>query len=215
MKTSYDPPIILKKIFSSFYWNSVTDKILLTFDDGPNSETTDIILKELDNFSVKSIFFCVGENLEKYPSLAKEIIAEGHILANHTQKHQKLTELSNSSIDESIEKVQRFATEYLDYKISYFRPPHGRFTLGTKKILKKYDLQNVMWSLLTYDYKNDLNIVKFALGNYLNKDSIIVLHDNNKSKDIIADSIKLAVEETQKRNYQFGTPTECLKYSSS
>ena len=55
-----------------------------------------------------------------------------------------------------------------------------------------------MWSLLTYDYKNDINIVKFAINNYLNSNSIIVLHDSNKSKNIIADSIKYIVEAALK-----------------
>lgn len=215
MKFSYSPPAIIKKIFSSFHWNSKTDKVLLTFDDGPNPDTTQIILKELEKNSIKSIFFCVGENLEKYPNLAKEIISQGHELGNHTFKHQKITQLSKVEIQQSIEKVQNISSNVLDYKMRYFRPPHGRFSLSTNNILKKFELENVMWSLLTYDYKNDLNIVKFALTNYLKQDSIIVLHDNNKSKDIIVDSIKLVVEETQKRNYQFGTPTECLKYSSS
>jgi hypothetical protein len=67
-----------------------------------------------------------------------------------------------------------------------------------------------MWSLLTYDYKNDLAFVKFATQKYLNKDSIIVLHDSNKSKNIIVDSISLISDEAGKRNYQFGDPEECL-----
>ena len=61
-----------------------------------------------------------------------------------------------------------------------------------------------MWSLLTYDYKNDLNIVKFAVNNYLMHNSIIVLHDSNKSKSIITDSIKYIVEATLKFEYQIG-----------
>jgi len=65
--------------------------------------------------------------------------------------------------------------------------------------------------LLTYDYKNDINIVKFALRKYLKSNSIIVLHDSNKSKDIIKDSINIIIEETNKKNYKIGTPSECLK----
>ena len=67
-----------------------------------------------------------------------------------------------------------------------------------------------MWSLLTYDYKNDLSIVKFAVEKYLNQNSIIVLHDNNKSKNIISDSISFIIDEARKRNYQFGETEECL-----
>jgi hypothetical protein len=68
-----------------------------------------------------------------------------------------------------------------------------------------------MWSLLTYDYKNDLNIVKFAISKNLFSNSIIVLHDSNKSKDIISESIKVITEEVEKKKYQIGKPSECLK----
>lgn len=210
-KYLYDPPLLVKKMFYNFQWSTISSKILLTFDDGPNPNTTEKILKELENHSVKAVFFCVGENLEKFPSIAAEIISQGHSIGNHTQKHQKLTKLSKKEIISSIDKVQYFTQENLDYKIKYFRPPHGRFTLGLKNIISERELTNVMWSLLTYDYKNDLNIVKFAVNNYLNTNSIVVLHDSIKSKDIITDSIKYIVENTQKNNYQIGTPAECLK----
>ena len=207
----YNPPKIVKKAFNKFQWESINEKILITFDDGPNPNTTELILRELENQKINSVFFCVGENLEKYPSLAKEIISSGHLIGNHTQQHKKITTLSNDEIIKSIVKVQKLADEHLNYKIQYFRPPHGRFNLSLNKILEKKHLINVMWSLLTYDYKNDLNIVKFAINNYLNNNSIIVLHDSNKSKNIITDSIKYIVEATQKCEYQIGKPSECLK----
>ena len=67
-----------------------------------------------------------------------------------------------------------------------------------------------MWSLLTYDYKNDLSIVKFAVDKYLKHNSIIVLHDSNKSKNIISDSISFIADEVGKKHYQFGEADECL-----
>ena len=76
--------------------------------------------------------------------------------------------------------------------------------------MKKHNLKNIMWSLLAYDYKNDLSIVKFAAKKYIKLNSIIVLHDSNKSKNIISDSISLIADEVRKRNYQFGEAEECL-----
>ncbi len=211
MKYLYSPPFLVKKMFSSFQWDSNIPKVLLTFDDGPEPEVTELILKELDDKKIKSIFFCVGENLEKYPSLAKQILAEGHEIGNHTTQHRRIQKLKRDDILQSINNVQQIAEEKLDYKIKYFRPPYGNFDLRTSGIMKETKLQNVMWSLVTYDYKNDLNIVKFATSKYLRKNSIVVLHDNIKSKSIIKDSIQFVLEEAQKKNYEIGKPSECLK----
>ncbi len=214
MKWNYDPPVLVKKVFSNFQWNSEIPKVLLTFDDGPNSNTTEKILKELVNNKVNAVFFCVGENLGKYTSIASEIISLNHTLGNHTFKHQRITQQNPEEIKKSIKLLQDLALEKLHYKINYFRPPHGRFDFRSNKILTKFKLRNVMWSLLTMDYQNDLNIVKFAVTKYLSQNSIIVLHDSNKSKNIIVDSIKIILDEVEKRNYQIGKPSECLKQFS-
>ena len=211
---AYNPPALIKKVFKDFQWDSEVNKVLLTFDDGPNPVTTETILNSLNRHSIKAVFFCVGDNLIKYPELANIILEEGHVIGNHTMYHQRLTGLDEGSIKSSIQNVQEMSKREFDYDIKYFRPPHGRFALNTAKILKQNHLQNVMWSLLTYDYKNDLNIVKFAVSNHLNEDSIIVLHDNEKSVDIITDSIDYIIEQVAQRKYKIGKPSECLRFYS-
>jgi hypothetical protein len=67
-----------------------------------------------------------------------------------------------------------------------------------------------MWSLLTEDYKNNFETVKFAVKNYLKENSIIVLHDSVKSKNIIKDSINFILDKASEKGYTFGEPAECL-----
>ena len=210
MKYLYNPPKILKKIFSDFSWNTNNRKVLLTFDDGPNPGTTEIIIKKLSDEKIKALFFCVGDNVQKYPDLVNQIKEAGHSFGNHTFNHKILNQISDEEKDYQISSVNQLFKDQLGITLKYFRPSHGRFQLSTSSLMKKHQLKNIMWSLLTYDYKNDLSIVKFAVEKYLKPNSIIVLHDSNKSKNIISDSISFIADEVRKRNYQFGETEECL-----
>ncbi|HEX9251708.1 MAG TPA: polysaccharide deacetylase family protein [Ignavibacteriaceae bacterium] len=210
MKYKYDPPFLVKKIFKDFSWNTENGKVLLTFDDGPNPGTTDIILKKLSDEKIKALFFCVGENVQKYPEFVQQIKDAGHTFGNHTFNHKILNKISEDEKDFQISSVNKIFKDQFDIKLKYFRPAHGRFQLSTSSFMRKYQIKNVMWSLLTYDYKNDFSIVKFAVNKYLNHNSIIVLHDSNKSKNIISDSISFIIDEVRKRNYHFGEADECL-----
>ena len=210
MKSQYDPPFILKQIFPDFLWESKIDKVLLTFDDGPVSGNTDIILRKLNDFKIKAVFFCVGNNILKNLSLAAEILKEGHMIGNHTFNHSKLT-LPGFDDYAEIDRFNELIKDKLGYEVKYFRPPHGRFNLSTGKLLKRKKLTNVMWSLLTYDFKSNSSVVKYSIARYMKMNSIIVLHDSLKSRDIILDSISFIAAETSAKGFRFGEPAECLK----
>ena len=210
MKYHYNPPSIIKNLFKSFYWETSNNKILLTFDDGPNPDSTEIVLKTLAELNIKALFFCVGNNNRLYPTLTKQLLDEHHIIGNHTFNHKVLTKLN---FDDGLKEIRNFNTQLElnnNYKVKYFRPPHGKINLRTKKLIKASGLKCIMWNLLTYDYQNEFSKVKFAVDNYLQQNSIVVLHDSNKSKAIISDSIKYIFDSAVKNGYQFGEPEECL-----
>jgi peptidoglycan/xylan/chitin deacetylase (PgdA/CDA1 family) len=210
MKYFYNPPSIIKKIFSDFIWETNNSQILLTFDDGPIFESTEIILDILKEQNKRAVFFCVGNNVKKNPALANEIIEDGHIIGNHTFNHSVLTKLDAASISAEIDSVNHLLNDTLNYSVKYFRPPHGKFDFRIKRILKQKNINNVMWSLLTYDYKNDFNIVKYSIDNYLKANSIIVFHDSIKSAAIIRQSLDYLFEAVDKKGFTIGEPEECL-----
>src|SRR5690606_24603964 len=181
MKYKYNPPYLVKKIFRSFQWESKCNKALLTFDDGPIPQTTELILKKLNEDNLKAVFFCVGDNIRKFPDLAEAIISEGHTIGNHTFNHKKLTGMNREESIKEIVSFNNLLQDNFNFKVKYFRPPYGRFNLSTSFTLKKMNLQNVMWSLLTYDFKNDFSVVKSSVNYYLKNNSIIILHDSIKS----------------------------------
>jgi len=210
MKLLYNPSVPGQVLFPEFIWQSRSNKVLLTFDDGPNPGSSEIILKTLDGLKIKALFFMVGNNIRRYPQLANEILAAGHDFGNHTYNHNNVAFITNKKFDNEILMFNKAANEVLNRQTSYFRPPRGRFDLGLQKRLKNFGLKNVMWSLLSFDYKNDINIVKFALDNFLLRNSLVVLHDSDRSKNIIEDSIKYLADKVIDSGFEFGTPPECL-----
>jgi len=207
----YNPPGAVKSIFGKYQWETDCGKILLTFDDGPNPDTTEKILEKLKDNDIKAVFFCVGQNIIKYPELVEKILTDGHTIGNHTMNHSVVTTLSKSKRVEEISSVSNLMRNNHGYDVKFFRPPHGRFNFRLAKELKQIGLKNVMWSLLTYDYKNKKDIVKFAITKYLEKNSIVVMHDSNKSKDVVIESIDLLIRYSLNNKFEFGKPLECLK----
>jgi len=211
MKYLYNPPSLVKIIFPSISWNTSNNKVLLTFDDGPNEENTIKILDELEKKGIKALFFCVGNNINTRMEITRQILERGHSIGNHTFFHKRITKLNKEDLAGEVGAVTSLLKDQFNFAVRYFRPPYGKFNLKTLKYLAKNNLKIVMWSLLTYDYKNNLYIVKFAVGKYLEKNSIIVLHDNPKCRNIIIDSIQYIVNQVEERGFQFGEPNECLK----
>jgi len=204
---------ILKKLFPSTIWfNSRGDgKVLLTFDDGPNPVTTEKILLKLDEHNIKAVFFCIGKNIEKYPELANRIIKKGHLIGNHTYSHKDLLFQSRKGIIREIDKFNEVLESNNNLlidksKVTLFRPPYGRFDFRLQSILKRYNYKNIMWSLFTYDFKDDITKIKKTVSKYMSKNSIIVLHDNDKAKDTVAIAIEEIVLIAKEKGYEFANP---------
>ena len=83
------PPKFARSLFSDlvFCTPNSNKEVYLTFDDGPNPETTPKLLKLLDRYNAKATFFCLGENVEAYPELYQSILDQGHAVGNHSYSH--------------------------------------------------------------------------------------------------------------------------------
>jgi len=196
----------LPSLFRRFYGGSIWRKdskektIYLTFDDGPIPEVTPWVLDVLDKYGVKATFFCVGENVMRYPEIYQDVIRRGHQIGNHTYNHLRGFFTTSRRYLTNVEK----ATEYIDSDL--FRPPHG----GLRKfqyyeVKKKYKV--IFWDVISRDYDKDipekrvLNIVK----KYTRNGSIIVFHDSLKAERNMRYAMPRAVEFLLQEGYQFKT----------
>ncbi|WP_020529176.1 polysaccharide deacetylase family protein [Flexithrix dorotheae] len=194
-------------LYPSLTWSRYSDEkvIYLTFDDGPIPEMTPEILEILDQFNAKATFFCVGDNVRKYPEIASETLGKGHVLGNHTFNHLNGWNTGNDSYFENIERCRdQFAVLVKSPEIKFFRPPYGRIARSQiKPIQKEYEI--IMWDVLSGDFSQKLDkkvclekSIKFAQPG-----SIIVFHDNLKAKKNLDYVLPRYLEYFSKKGFLF------------
>ncbi len=194
-------PYIIKKLYKqNLIWeiHSKEKNIYLTFDDGPNHETSIWILKTLDNFDAKASFFCVGNNIKKNPDILKKILAAKHTIGNHTFNHINGWKTKTDDYIKNVLKCNKYI------ETSLFRPPYGKIRpLQIHRLKEKYNI--ILWSVLSYDF--DKNVTKQeCLKNVIantKKGSIVVFHDNTKAKDNLFYALPRFLEYFTKKGYKF------------
>ncbi|MDD5185884.1 MAG: polysaccharide deacetylase family protein [Paludibacter sp.] len=195
-------PDILRPLWGQAVWrkNPSEKVIYLTFDDGPVPEVTPLVLDILDKQELKATFFCVGENVKKFPETYSDVIRRGHKTGNHTFNHLKGFSVST---EEYVENVRK-AAESIESNL--FRPPYGRITLKQKKILQA-DYEIIMWDLITHDYNRKLSPGKILenVKRYSRNGSIVVFHDSIKAQQNMLTVLALAIEFWKSEGYSFGT----------
>lgn len=175
-----------------------TPALYLTFDDGPIPEVTPLVLDILKSYNAKATFFCVGDNVRKYPDLFERVKADGHSVGNHTFSHLNGHYTDNDLWYEDIEKGQELICTNL------LRPPYGRIRYKQIKYLRaKYKI--IMWSVLTGDYDHQLTkeqVLENALK-YSHNGSIIVFHDSIKASERMLHALPKVLEHFTNKGYRF------------
>ncbi len=176
---------VIKKLFHNYIWDLPNnDKIVyITFDDGPTPKITEWTLAQLKNYNAKATFFCIGNNIEKYPEILDKIIKENHSIGNHTFNHLKGWETTNEIyLDNTLKcNSELVKNNYLDCKL--FRPPYGRIKKQQATALKNLGYKIIMWDVLSADFDQFITPQK-CLENILSNvksGSIIVFHDSEKA----------------------------------
>ena len=164
-------PVIFKGI-------SGKKAVAITFDDGPDSLTTPLLLKLLLKRQIKATFFITGEKAAAHPELVKELVRQGHLVGNHSYKHSyRMLFRTCPSIVEDIEATQHVFNDFGIRPLAY-RPPAGITSPRLRPALLKTGMYLVNFSCRPLDGGNRRisNIAKKILDR-IRPDDIILLHD--------------------------------------
>jgi len=178
-------PKFVTRLFPKQIWEYPNTKntIYLTFDDGPIPQVSPWVLDQLKAHNAKATFFCIGDNVTKYPAIFNKVIAASHGIGNHTFSHYNGWKTSVKNYIKDIEKCAAVLEGHLSGFSPLFRPPYGRITPKQARILQAQGYSIVMWSVLSKDY--DYNISRQqCLKNvitHIKPGSIVVFHDSLKA----------------------------------
>lgn len=178
-----------------------TDKgvIYLTFDDGPNPDTTKWILDLLLQYNAKATFFCLGKNVRNHPELFQKIKDQGHQIGNHTFQH-----LNGFNTKTKIYIQDVFeAAKLIDSQL--FRPPYGKLSPKQFNQLSENNFKTIFWSHITYDFDKVLATAKRQKKTLkrVKNGSIVVFHDSDKAFPQLENELPTLLEHWHQEGYRF------------
>lgn len=193
--------------------------VALTFDDAP-TEHSDAVLDLLAEKNVPATFYAIGKNIEKHPEAAKNIVAAGHELGNHSYTHPRFLLKSYTFVEAEIEKTNQLIADSGYNGTITFRPPYGKKLVTLPWYLSQHDMTTVTWDVEPETYMptglaSDEEKKEFFIEytrEHTQPGSIILLHPFCDSCSPARESIVPIITALQDDGYKFVTVNELLKY---
>ena len=134
-------------------WDVATTQpyVAITVDDGPDPRWTPQVLQALSDAGAQASFFLMGYNITEHTDLAKQVVAEGHDIGNHTWSHQDLAFQDPPSARKEIVDCKRALKELLGSDTTYFRPPRGEMSGAAMRIAATQNYDTFLWSVSRND----------------------------------------------------------------
>ena len=182
--------------YNAAYLGDISQKVIyLTFDAGYENGCTEKVLDVLKKHQVPAAFFLVGNYMEKNADLVRRMVADGHIVGNHTMHHPDMSKLSDK---------EAFAKELTDWENlfreitgkelpKYYRPPQGLYSEENLKMAQDLGYRTVFWSLAYVDWNNDSQpTAEYAFDKLLprtHNGAVVLLHSTSQTNGEILDEL--------------------------
>ena len=195
--------------YDAAYVGNTDEKVLyLTFDAGYENGYTEQILDVLKKHQVPAAFFLVGNYLERNGDLVRRMVAEGHIVGNHTASHPDMSKISSiEAFQKELNEVETLFREVTGKELpKFYRPPQGVYSQENLEHAQKLGYKTVFWSLAYADWDNKNQPSReYALNKLLprtHNGAVILLHSTSRTNAEILDSLLTAWEQ---QGYRFAS----------
>jgi peptidoglycan-N-acetylglucosamine deacetylase len=197
-------------------WKGVSTRraIALTFDDGP-SESTAELLDILAAHRAPATFFQCGANVRRLPDVARQVIAAGHEIGNHTDTHPMLHWKSSGFIHRELAAAQETIEQVTGVRPRLFRAPFGVRWFGLRAAQWRLGLSGVMWSTIALDWKWPRERVMARLLAGASNGAIFCLHDGRRLRErpdisVTLETVRELLPKLMQQGFHFERVTEIL-----
>ena len=153
--------------------------VALTFDDGPHAQGTPAVLEALARAGAQATFFLVGEQVDRFPSLAAEIAAAGHEIAVHGYRHRLQLRRPPSTFAADLDRAVAVIGEATGRRPLAYRPPYGIFSLAGLAVVRGRGLEPLLWTRWGKDWRASATgpSISALVRSRLAVGDVVVLHD--------------------------------------
>lgn len=178
----------------------------LTFDDGPNPPDTEALLDRLAAEGVHAVFCLVGERVAEHPDLARRIVAEGHVLGNHSWRHDDLGEASPEAVRADLERADAAIRAAVPgAEVPFFRAPFGHWG-RTIPVAAELGMRPLGWRLAVGDWEPPGTdaLVRRILA--VPPGGVVLLHDGGGDRRQTVAAVARVVPRLRAEGWTFTTP---------
>jgi peptidoglycan/xylan/chitin deacetylase (PgdA/CDA1 family) len=167
-------------LFGPVIGHGTEDAVYLTFDDGPNAETTPVVLEALARADAPAAFFMVGRHARALPALTRAAADAGHLIGNHTDTHVKLHVRSPGRIGRELTAAHDTLAELARRPPAAFRAPHGYRNPFVRTATRRLGYSVFGWSFGVWDTaRPGAETIRERVRAKLRPGAIVLLHDGD------------------------------------
>ncbi|XID93022.1 polysaccharide deacetylase family protein [Paenibacillaceae bacterium WGS1546] len=187
-------------------------RVALTFDDGPNPVYTPQILAVLERVSGKATFFMIGEQMERYPDVVRQVAEAGHEIGNHTFSHPRLTGISRAECRSEIRRAELLIRKLTGRAPTALRPPYLDIDDTVARIAASAGYTIVGASNLEardWEQPGVRHIYERSLECVANG-SVLLFHDGYGDRSQTVEAVGLLADKLSGQGYKLVTASELL-----
>ena len=199
-------------------WRRIRNTIALTYDDGPDNETTPALLDLLKELNVKATFYLVGFRADQYPHIVKRLTEEGHEVGTHSYSHKHAWKISPwEDFNDAMGGYRSLAPAIGGY--APYRPPFGKIALPTLVALLARGHRVDWWTTPTNDTDDEFSDPETTAKLLIDaRGPVMLLHSHHAEahrRDFVIKITRALIQEAKRRNLQLVTMRELSRLTEA